>query len=52
MKEALLEPLLRRMHYGPGSLEELFADSGLRIDRHAYFQLGVNNFLVATRDRA
>lgn len=40
-----------KRYYDRKSLEELFAGSGLRIDRHRYFQLGMNNFLVATRAR-
>ena len=38
-----------KRYYDKTSLEQLFAGSGLRIDRHRYFQLGMNNFLVATR---
>lgn len=45
------EPEIRdhKCYYDGKSLHELFAGSGLRIDRHRYFQLGMNNFLVATR---
>jgi 2-polyprenyl-3-methyl-5-hydroxy-6-metoxy-1,4-benzoquinol methylase len=38
-----------KCYYDRKSLEVLFAGSGLTIDRHRYFQLGMNNFLVATR---
>ena len=38
-----------KRYYTRASLAELFARSGLRIDRHRYFQLGMNNFLVATK---
>ena len=38
-----------KCYYDRKSLEELFAGSGLRIDCHRYFQLRMNNFLVATR---
>jgi 2-polyprenyl-3-methyl-5-hydroxy-6-metoxy-1,4-benzoquinol methylase len=36
-------------YYDRDSLCDLFAKSGMRIDRHRYFQLGMNNFLIATR---
>ena len=39
-----------KCYYDRRSLRELFEGSGLRIERHAYFQLGMNNFLTATRD--
>ena len=38
-----------KCYYNRHSLEALFAGSDLRIDSHRYFQLGMNNFLVATR---
>jgi len=38
-----------KCYYDRTSLEHLFAGSGMQIDRHRYFQLGMNNFLVATR---
>jgi len=38
-----------KRYYNRQSLETLFAGSGLTVDRHRYFQLGMNNFLVATR---
>lgn len=41
-----------KCYYDRKSLEALFAGSGLAIDRHRYFQLGMNNFLVATRAAA
>jgi SAM-dependent methyltransferase len=41
-----------KCYYDRKSLAALFANSGLTIDRHHYFQLGMNNFLVATRGDA
>lgn len=38
-----------KCYYDKAALEQLFTGSGMRIDRHRYFQLGMNNFLVATR---
>jgi len=38
-----------KRYYDRAALLELFASSGLRVDRHAYFQLGMNNYLCATR---
>ena len=38
-----------KRYYDRKSLEALFAGSGLMIDRHCYFQLGMNNLVVATR---
>lgn len=38
-----------KRYYDRQSLLDLFADSGLRVDVHRYFQLGLNNFLVARR---
>jgi len=38
-----------KRYYGRKSLEALFGPTGLRIDRHRYFQLGMNNFLLATK---
>jgi len=43
------EILDHKRYYDRRLLEELFDGTGLRIDRHAYFQLGMNNFLCATR---
>ncbi|MEO7742774.1 MAG: methyltransferase domain-containing protein [Usitatibacter sp.] len=36
-------------YYDRRSLHEIFAGTGLRVERHAYFQLGMNNFLCATK---
>lgn len=41
-----------KCYYDRKSLEALFAGSGLAIDHHHYFQLGMNNFLVATKGGA
>jgi ubiquinone/menaquinone biosynthesis C-methylase UbiE len=38
-----------KRYYSRRRLDDLFAASGLAIERHRYFQLGMNNFLVATR---
>lgn len=38
-----------RSYYGRKSLQALFAPTSLRIDRHKYFQLGMNNYLCATK---
>lgn len=38
-----------KAYYDRRSLQEIFEGTGLRIDRHAYFQLGMNNFLCATK---
>jgi len=38
-----------KQYYDRRSLFALLHDSGLAIERHRYFQLGMNNFLVATR---
>lgn len=38
-----------KRYYDRESLAELFRSTGLRVDRHAYFQLGMNNYLRATR---
>ncbi len=38
-----------KRYYDRASLEALFAPTGLQIERHAYFQLGMNNYLCATR---
>ena len=38
-----------KCYYDRKSLEVLFAGSGLAIDQHRYFQLGMNNFLLATK---
>jgi len=40
-----------KQYYDRRSLIALLRDSGLAIERHRYFQLGMNNFLVATRTR-
>lgn len=40
-----------KQYYDRRSLFALLRDSGLAIERHRYFQLGMNNFLVATRTR-
>jgi hypothetical protein len=39
-----------KRYYDRWSLQQLFAGSGLVIDVHRYFQLGMNNFVVATRE--
>lgn len=39
-----------KCYYDRASLAEIFRGTGLAIDRHAYFQLGMNNFLCATRE--
>lgn len=38
-----------KRYYDRASLAELFQSTGLRIERHAYFQFGMNNFLRATK---
>ena len=38
-----------KCYYDRASLHEIFRGTGLRIDRHQYFQLGMNNFLCATK---
>src|SRR5207247_1462374 len=38
-----------KCYYGRRSLYRLLENSGLRVDRHAYFQLGTNNYLSATK---
>ena len=38
-----------KRYYDRASLRELFESSGLQVDRHSYFQLGMNNHLCATR---
>ena len=38
-----------KRYYGAGDLRALLQGTGLAIERHRYFQLGMNNFLVATR---
>jgi ubiquinone/menaquinone biosynthesis C-methylase UbiE len=43
------EILDHKRYYGRDSLRQLFVDAGFRVDAHRYFQLGMNNFLVATR---
>ncbi len=41
-----------KRYYGAADLRALLQGTGLAIDRHRYFQLGMNNFLVATRSVA
>lgn len=43
------EILDHKEYYGGKALRTLFGDAGFRVERHRYFQLGMNNFLVATR---
>ena len=43
------EILDHKRYYDRRSLQVMFDGTGLNIDRHRYFQLGMNNFLVATR---
>ncbi len=38
-----------KRYYDRSSLTELFSGSGFAIERHQYFQLGMNNFLVARK---
>lgn len=38
-----------KKYYDRKSLIELFASAGFAIERHQYFQLGMNNFLVARK---
>jgi 2-polyprenyl-3-methyl-5-hydroxy-6-metoxy-1,4-benzoquinol methylase len=38
-----------KQYYSASRLNELLANTGLSIERHRYFQLGMNNFLVARR---
>jgi 2-polyprenyl-3-methyl-5-hydroxy-6-metoxy-1,4-benzoquinol methylase len=38
-----------KRYYTKQSLDELFDGSGLKIETHRYFQLGMNNFLVARK---
>ena len=38
-----------KRYYGCKDLHGLFAGTGMRIDRHAYFQLGMNNYVCASR---
>jgi 2-polyprenyl-3-methyl-5-hydroxy-6-metoxy-1,4-benzoquinol methylase len=38
-----------KQYYNRGLLRSLMRDSGLVIERHRYFQLGMNNLLVARR---
>jgi len=39
-----------KAYYDASTLRTLLKDSGLRVLRHRYFQLGMNNFLIATRE--
>jgi hypothetical protein len=39
-----------KQYYSRGRLQALLQGSGLRIEQHRYFQLGMNNLLVAARD--
>ena len=43
------EILDHKRYYDGNSLRALFTDAGFRVDRHRYFQLGMNNYLLATR---
>jgi SAM-dependent methyltransferase len=38
-----------KRYYGRKSLHKLLEGTGLRIEGHAYFQLGMNNYVCATR---
>jgi len=38
-----------KRYYDRASLQALLVDTGLHIDRHRYFQAGMNNFVLATR---
>jgi ubiquinone/menaquinone biosynthesis C-methylase UbiE len=43
------EILDNKQYYGGKALRALFGNAGFRVDEHRYFQLGMNNFFVATR---
>jgi 2-polyprenyl-3-methyl-5-hydroxy-6-metoxy-1,4-benzoquinol methylase len=38
-----------KRYYNYSDLKALFSKTGLRIDHHGYFQMGMNNMLVATK---
>jgi 2-polyprenyl-3-methyl-5-hydroxy-6-metoxy-1,4-benzoquinol methylase len=43
------EILDHKRYYNRRSLQQLFSSSRLAMDVHRYFQLGMNNFVIATR---